>query len=123
MLLNLIELLNYYLSRALMFQTPDAFEVEYTKRANEGGFEILDVGVRLYDIMWMLAIALNNTMSMVRSGDISETGCDNVPGSLVPLEEFNYTNERMGCLIQWNLQTTDYTGVSVSFTRSATKQN
>ena len=98
----------------LICQTPDAFEVEYMKRANEGGFEILDV--RLYDIMWMLAIALNNTMSMVRSGDISETGCGNVPGSLVPLEEFNYTNERMGCLIQWNLQTTDYTGVSVSFT-------
>ena len=99
----------------LTLQTPDAFEKEYTKRANEGGFEILDVGVRLYDIMWMLAIALNNTMSMVRSGDISETGCSSVPGSLVPLEEFNYNNEKMGCLIQWNLQTTNYTGVSVSF--------
>ena len=94
-------------------QTPDAFEVEYTKRANEGRFEILDVGVRLYDIMWMLAIALNNTMLMVRSGDISETGCSNVPGSLVPMEEFEYDNEKMGCLIQWNLQTTNYTGVSV----------
>ena len=99
----------------LTLQTPDAFEEEYTKRANEGGFEILDVGVRLYDIMWMLSIALNNTMSMVRSGDISGTGCNSVPGSLVPLEEFNYNNEKMGCLIQWNLQTTNYTGVSVSF--------
>ena len=98
----------------LIIQTPDEFEEKYSKRAMEGGFEILDVGVRLYDIMWMLAIALNNTLSMV-SGDISETGCSNVPGSLVPLEEFNYSNERMGCLIQWHLQRTNYTGVSVSF--------
>lgn len=95
-------------------QTPDAFEEEYSKRAMEGGFEILDVGVRLYDIMWMLALALNNTLSMVRSGDINETGCSNVPGSLVPLEHFSYANEKMGCLIQWNLQRTNYTGVSVS---------
>ena len=73
----------------------------------------MDVGVRLYDIMWMLAIALNNTMLMVRSGDISQTGCSNVPGSLVPLEEFEYNNEKMGCLIQWNLQQTNFSGVSV----------
>ena len=75
----------------------------------------MDAGVRLYDVMWVLAIALNNTATMVRSGDINEIGCSNVSGSLVPLEEFDYSNEKMGCLIQWNLQQTNFSGVSVSY--------
>ena len=95
-------------------QTPEAFEKEYSKRAIEGGFDVVDAGIRLYDVMWVLALALNNTVAMVRSGDISETECSNVSGSLVPLEEFNYTNEKMGCLIQWNLQQTNFSGGSVS---------
>ena len=95
-------------------QTPEAFENEYTRRAIEGGFDVVDASIRAYDVVWVLAIALNNTMSMVRSGDISETVCGNVPGSLVSLEEFDYSNERMGCLIQWNLQQTNFSGVSVS---------
>lgn len=74
----------------------------------------MDAGIRAYDVVWVLALALNNTISMVRSGDINETGCNKVPGSLVPLEEFDYANERMGCLIQWNLQQTNFSGVSVS---------
>lgn len=50
---------------------------------------------------------------MVKSGDIIETGCEGVPGSLVPLEEFSYANGRMGCLIQWNIQQTDFLGLTV----------
>ena len=64
----------------------------------------------------MLAQALNNTMSMVENEDIGRTGCSNVTGDLVPLEEFNYTNEKMGCLIQWNLQQTNFSGGTVSRT-------
>ena len=94
-------------------QTPDEFEIEYTRRAIKGGYGVVDASIRAHDVIWVLALALNNTLSMVRSGDISETGCSSVPGSLVPLEEFNYTNERMGCLIQWNLQQTNFSGVSV----------
>ena len=92
------------------------FEEEYSRRAVEGGFDILDAGVRLYDVIWVLALALNNTMTMVRNDDISQTGCSNASGSLVPLEEFNYTNEKMGCVIQWNIQQTNFSGGSVSFT-------
>lgn len=91
-----------------------AFEQEYEKRAGEQGFGVIDTGVRLYDVMWVLAVALNNTVTAVESGDINATGCDVVPGSLVPLEEFSYHNEKMGCLIQWNLQQTTFSGVSVS---------
>ena len=81
----------------------------------ERGFEIVDAGVRLYDVMWVLAIALNNTIAMVGSGDISETGCSNVSGSLVSLEHFDYSNEKMACLIQWNLQQTNFSGGLVRF--------
>ena len=96
-------------------QTTKAFEYEYSKRAVAGGFSFVDAGVRIYDIMWVLAHALNNTATMVDSGNISETNCGNMHGPLVPLNEFNYTNEKMGCLLQWNLQLTDFSGVSVSF--------
>ena len=90
------------------------FDKEYSRRTSEGGFQVVDAGVRLYDVLWVLARALNNTVNMVKSGDISETGCSNATGSLVPLEEFNYTNVKMGCLIHWNLQQTNFSGGSVS---------
>ena len=96
-------------------QTPLEFEDEYITRATAGGYDVVDAGVRIYDVMWVLAEALNNTMSIVENGDISGTGCSNKSGSLVPLEQFTYTNEKMGCLIQWNLQRTNFSGNSVRF--------
>ena len=70
----------------------------------------------MYDAIWALAIAFNETMMMVEAGNtsIEGTGCENATGSLVPLENFTYKNEKMGCLIQWNLQRTNFSGVSVS---------
>ena len=65
-------------------------------------------------MLWVLAFALNSTNAMVKGGDITGTGCEGVPGSLVPLEEFNYSNSRMGCLIQWNIQQTNLSGLTVS---------
>ena len=50
---------------------------------------------------------------MIKSGDNRETGCEVVPGSLVPLEEFTYSNGSMGCLIQWNIQQTNFHGLTV----------
>ena len=91
------------------------FEQEYEKRAKEGDFAVIDPARRVYDVMWILAIALNKTLTAVDSGrDINGTGCETVPGSLVPLENFTYSNEKMGCLIQWNIQQTNFSGVSVS---------
>ena len=91
------------------------FEDDYMKRARAGGYDIVDAGVRVYDVMWLLAVALNNTMTMVENEDITGTNCSAVPGSLVKLDQFDYTNQRMGCLIQWNLQNTNFSGSSVSY--------
>ena len=74
-------------------------------------------GGLVYDTIWILALALNKTLSMVDAGNSSiiGTGCENATGSLVPLEEFSYSNEKMGCIMQWNLQRTNFSGVSVSY--------
>ena len=88
--------------------------MQYEKRASEGGYSIEDVGAFAYDAVWAMAFALNATTSTINSQDISNTGCENASGMLVSLEEFNYTNKKLGCLIQFHLQNTYFIGVSVS---------
>ena len=83
--------------------------------ANSGGYEVLETtAAQLYDDLWGLALALNATMSMVSDGDINQTGCGDMPGELVPLEDFTYNNSMMGCLFTWHLRQTNFSGVSVS---------
>ena len=91
-----------------------AFALEFRRRA--GKSQDIAYGGVVYDAIWILALALNKTLTMVEAGNssIDGTGCENVTGSIVPLEEFSYSNEKMGCLIQWNLQRTNFSGVSVS---------
>eukprot|EP00731_Ephydatia_muelleri_P038651 Em0846g1a len=91
---------------------PQQFQIEYELRAWQNGYDVSDAGGRAYDAIWVLALALNHTMTMVKSGNINGTHCENVTGSLVPLEQFDYSNEKMGCLIQWNIQQTNISGVS-----------
>ena len=95
-------------------QSPATYQMEYEKRASEGGYSIEDVGAFAYDAVWAMAFALNATMSMINSRDISNTGCENASGMLVPLEQFNYTNKKLECVIQFHLQNTNFIGVSVS---------
>ena len=87
--------------------------VERYEQSTDSEYDRVQAGV-MYDVIWVLALALYKTMTMIRSGDISATNCGSIPGSLVPLEQFNYSNEKVGCLIQWNLQQTSFYGVSVS---------
>ena len=97
-------------------QTFVEFDAEYQRRGREGGYDTITRGSRLYDGLWALAFALNRTMTMVNSGNINGTRCQNASGSLVPLEQFTYNNQLMGCLIQWSLQETNFSGLSVSVT-------
>ena len=48
-------------------QTAAEFKSEYETRAVEGNYSIEDVGYFSYDAVWILALALNNTMTMVDS--------------------------------------------------------
>ena len=83
-------------------------------RATAENFTIVDAGYVIFDALWILALALNKTMSMVNSSDIEQTNCGNVSGTLVNFETFNYKNAKMGCIIRWNLNNTNFSGVSVS---------
>ena len=77
-----------------------------------------------YDALWTFALALNRTNEMVGSltreeilnttqcgGTDEETG---VQWEVVSLENFTYSNQLMGCIIRWNLERTDFVGISVS---------
>ncbi len=88
------------------------FVAKYENRTDSEYDRVL-AGV-MFDVVWVLAMALNETMTMINHGDISQTNCVNASGDLLPLELFNYTNEKIGCLVQWNLQRTHFDGVSVS---------
>ncbi len=78
-----------------------------------------------YDALWTFALALNRTNEMVSSltkekilnmtqcgGTDEETG---VEWEVVSLENFTYSNQLMGCIIRWNLERTNFVGVSVSY--------
>ena len=63
--------------------------------AVEQGYEIFDTtAAQLHDDVWGLALALNATMTMVNENNITGTGCENLTGNLVPLEEFTYNNTK-----------------------------
>ena len=95
------------------------FAQEFRMRADLS--QDIAYGGIVYDVMWVLARTLNETMTMVEGGNINllGTGCETASGSLVPLENFTYSNELMGCLMQWNLQRTNFSGVSVRIKISA----
>ena len=71
-----------------------------------------------FDAMWTVAKALNRTEEMrlknVSRNDSTLEECRDLPGELVPLNEFTYSNAFMGCVIKCNYQNTNFTGVSVS---------
>ena len=41
-------------------------------RATAENFTVVDDGYVIFDALWVLALALNNTMSMINSGDIGQ---------------------------------------------------
>ena len=77
-----------------------------------------------YDALWSLAFALDRTNKMIAEDSREEimvrTRCPGsdrktgVPFDLVPLENFTYSNELMGCVIRWSLERTEFMGISVS---------
>ena len=61
-----------------------------------------------------MALGLHNASERVRLND--STGCDddNLSGELVPLEEFEYVNDRMGCVLRESFQQVRFHGITVS---------
>ena len=65
-----------------------------------------------YDTIWTLALGLQRAAETVAQKN--ESGCEGLVGDLVPLEEFDYKNQKMGCIFRRSLAETKFTGITVS---------
>ena len=57
-------------------------------------------------------MGLHNASESVRIND--SRGCEDYPGELVPLEEFDYHNDKMGCVLRRSMGNVDFAGITVS---------
>ena len=99
-----------------VLQTPDEVHDEYIRRLAWPQYEGLSEAILAdyaFDAVWALALALDKAAEMVASKN--DTGCEHAEGELVALEEFNYTNEKMGCLLIQAFSEVAFTGASVSY--------
>ena len=64
-----------------------------------------------FDLAWALALGLNKTVE--RIAQLNDSGCENLSGDIVPLEDFDYSNEKMGCILKQSMRNVQFDGVSV----------
>ena len=105
----------HLVTKTCSFQTAEEFEAEYERRINLPEYQdytkLFAAGVA-YDAAWALAIGLNITAEKISSGEVM--GCENEYGELVPLEQFDYPNDKMGCLMIKSFSQVNFTGITVS---------
>ena len=75
-------------------------------------YTVLNFYGNAYDAMWAIAIGLDNADQRVQNNDT--TGCEDLPGELVPLHTFDYTNQLMGCIMQEGYAAANFTGITVN---------
>ena len=66
----------------------------------------------VHEGIWSLAIGLDNAVKRIAMGN--DSGCENLPGELVPLEKFDYTNEKVGCILRQGFAEVNFLGITVS---------
>ena len=99
----------------LQFQTPGQYTTEYARRLQLDQYKHLipiSTSGTLFDATWSMALGLQLTLESVAQKNSS--GCDHLPGELVPLEQFDYQNERMGCVMRRSYSSVSFRGITVS---------
>ena len=108
----------------LCSQTAKQFDNLYEEKRSQSNYTFSYLAAIGYDALWTLAFALNSTNQMIhgmtREDILNTTGCSGMHWKLVALENFTHDNELMGCVIRWNLQRTNFLGVSVYITYQLT---
>ncbi len=66
-----------------------------------------------YDAMWVVAYGLDLVDKWARNATIVPE-CEGYSGELVTLEQFNYTNEKMGCYLTRAFHEVNILGITVS---------
>ena len=107
----------FQLKLMLFFQTPEEFLQNYTtllemERYRSQNLSEFIISGSEFDATWAMALGLQTASERVRSND--SRGCDHLPGRLVPLEELDYMNQRMGCVLRDSFQHVTFSGVTVS---------
>ena len=97
-------------------QTGEEFEAEYAARLGAERYRNMNLtdfilSGSVYDAMWAIAVGLHNASESVARND--STGCDQQPGELVLLEDFEYDNEKMGCMLRKSFSQVSFSGVTV----------
>lgn len=99
-------------------KTPKGFKQEYIRRLQEDRrYQAMNltefiVAESEFDAIWVMAVGLHSTSERVRMNDSS--GCDHLSGELVPLENFDYVNDMMGCMLRNSFQQVNFSGITVS---------
>ena len=97
-------------------QTPGEYENLYAQRIeSDEDYNYYSRNGLSYDAMWAIALGLNNTLTRILNNN--STGCEDVPGSIIPLEQFEYSNAKMGCLLRESFHQTSFSGVTVSVSK------
>lgn len=96
-------------------QRPVEFLEEYARRSELPEYQeyapLAFVG-EAYDAMWSMAVGLHNAALKVSIANSTE--CQDKPGQIVPLENFDYSNEKMGCILRRAFEDIRFAGITVS---------
>ena len=66
-----------------------------------------------YDAIWAMALGVDHATEMIKTNNSS--GCSHLPGKLVSLENFDYHNQLMGCVLRKSFHQVNFTGITVSY--------
>ena len=98
-------------------QSAKDFAGKYTERIKNTEFEWNLLHAIAFDAVWTLALVLNYTEEMrlnqSKEQAIHQNCSSDLTGDLVPLNNFNYSNIYMGCIMKHNFYKVNFTGVSV----------
>ena len=72
-----------------------------------------------FDGVWAMVIGLDIATKRIAAGN--ESGCENLTGDLMPLEYFNYTNEKLGCIMKQSFGEVQFLGITVGVTITPNK--
>ena len=95
-------------------QNATEFDKQYEEEADSLNYDKSSSAPLAFDATWALAFAMNATAQMIEEGQYANCNDPSYEGEFVPLEEFAYSNSKMLCLLLYNLQRTNFIGVSVS---------
>ena len=111
--------LEIVITRHFSLQNSETFRKIYNDRINSPKYKNytrLDFFGSAYDAVWTLAVGLDSVERWVKDGvpDRVNRTCEDRVGELVTLDQFNYRNKKMGCLLHEAISSVNFTGITVS---------